>query len=396
MYNTVTGGIVQIQGDEDLYKSLDSLIEMRYYVTYDIDEYQWINELRSTKKNQKPNRGINGYTILTSTDCNARCFYCFEKGQKRTSMTESVAHDVSNYIEKESQDSPVNIRWFGGEPLINTKAIDIICNNLTLKGIEFKSTMVSNGLLFSDSIINKAKKIWKLKSVQITLDGTKDVYQKAKSYRGATGNEFEKVISNIRKLIDSDIRVSIRLNQDSYNTNDLVALVDFLAKKFLGEKNISLYNSLLYEENLYTNPELEKEKYNEFLQLQERIINSGLFRKNTLKGKLRVKHCMADNDSSIIITPNGNIGKCEHYTDQHIIGNIYNSELDKTETEKWKETYQPNPKCLNCPLYPHCVRIKMCPVEKEACSLTQCENKIYLIKRALLKKLKESNESDSY
>ena len=95
---------------------------------------------------------------------------------------------------------------------------------------------------------------------------------------------------------------------------------------------------------------------------------------------------MADNDSSVIITPKGEIGKCEHFTNKHLVGNIYDSEFDYSEILKWKEQYQPSQKCLNCPLYPQCVRIKMCPEERELCTLSQCENKIELIQRALIKK----------
>ena len=95
---------------------------------------------------------------------------------------------------------------------------------------------------------------------------------------------------------------------------------------------------------------------------------------------------MADNDSSVLITPKGDIGKCEHFTSQHLIGSIYDTKLDYSEILRWKEQYQPTNKCFECPLYPQCIRIKMCPVEREMCSWDQCENKIELIKMALVKK----------
>ena len=95
---------------------------------------------------------------------------------------------------------------------------------------------------------------------------------------------------------------------------------------------------------------------------------------------------MADKDSSVVIMPNGDLGKCEHYIDQHLIGSIYDSEYNIEEISKWKETYQPTQKCFECPLYPQYVRIKMCPEEQENCSYIQCENKIELIKKSLLRK----------
>ena len=386
LYNTTTGGVVFIQSEADLYESLNKLVELYYYVPLSFDEVKWVNKLRKGTDYASKVSCINGFTILTTTDCNARCFYCYEKGLPRVTMTDKVAKDVADYIIKVSSGAPVHLRWFGGEPLLNHNAIDIISNNLNENGIKFQSTMISNGLLFTDSIIKKAKSLWKLKKIQITLDGTKVVYQTAKSFEGADGNEFQRVTDNISKLSDANIRVSIRLNQDFYNTTDLLELIDFLSLKYRKNKHISVYNNWLYGDNNETTTLIEESKYEKFKQLQDKLIRCGLFHRYPLEKKIRLTHCMADNDASVLITPEGGIGKCEHFTYQHLIGSIYNTKTDYREILRWKEQYQPTKKCLECPLYPQCIRIKMCPVEREKCSWDQCENKIELIKRALVKK----------
>lgn len=386
LYNTTTGSIVHIQSAEDLYKSLDKLIDMYYYVPLEFDEVMWVNKLRITKNSESKEGLINGFTIFTTMDCNARCFYCYEKGQPRISMTDKIAKDTADFILKTSSGSSVDIRWFGGEPLLNTNAIDIICNTISKNGARFKSSMITNGLLFTDSIISKAKKFWKLNRVQITLDGPKNVYQRTKSYKNAVGDEFDRVIDNISKLINDQIKVSIRLNQGLYNTSDLLELIDILSDRFGGKDLLSVYNSLLYDGKVEPDNLSEKEMYERFIIIQNKLIKCGLLRSNPLKKKIRFSHCMADNDSSVIITPKGEIGKCEHFTNKHLVGNIYDSQFDFNEILRWKEQYQPTLKCFKCPLYPQCVRIIMCPEERELCSLSQCENKIELIQRALLKK----------
>lgn len=388
LYNTTTGSIVTIDGEEDLRNSIDELINLKFYVPHSFNEVLWVDNLRNSKNLDLKDPIIDGFTILTTLDCNARCFYCYEKGQHKISMTKQTAVDVANFIIKVSQNHPIDLRWFGGEPLVNASAIDSICNFLTWKGVEYQSRMISNGLLFSDDIIARAKLEWNLRSVQITLDGTKDVYQKTKSFKGANGQEFDIVLSNISKLVEAGIRVTIRLNQDLYNTDDLLELTELLSIMFKGNKRLSVYNSLLYSEDLEYDKELEAKRNDDFIRLQNRIIKCGLFRNNPLKKKIRFSHCMADNDSSIIITPKGDIGKCEHFTNQHLIGTIYDTNFDKHEIFKWKEVYQPTNKCFVCPLYPQCVRIKMCPEERELCSFTQCENKIDLVRHALLHKYK--------
>lgn len=380
LYNTTTGGLVFIHIADDLNESLDKLKDMYFYVPFEFNEVDWVNKLRASKNTTSDDSVINGFTVFTTMDCNARCFYCYEKGQPRISMTEKTAQDVAEFIIKKSSNTPVNIRWFGGEPLFNINAIDTISHTLIDHGTKFKSSMISNGLLFT-----KSKNVWNLKSVQITLDGTKDVYQKTKSYRWAKGNEFERVIENIHRLTDADIRVTIRLNQGQYNTPDLLELIDFLSIQFKDKKLVSVYNSLLFDEDIESDVLQKDERYDRFKILQNKIIQSGLYINVPLNKRLRYSHCMADSDSSVIITPTGVIGKCEHFANHHSIGNIYDSQFDYSEISRWKERHQPIQKCFECPLYPQCVQIIMCPVERELCSFTRCENKIELIQKALVK-----------
>lgn len=384
--NTTTGSVIFIHEDEDLSKSLDELIRMYYYVPMDFDEIKWVDKLRASKILSAKETFVNGFTVFTTMDCNARCFYCYEKGQPKITMSEKVARDTADYIMRMSSNHPVRISWFGGEPLVNIRAIDVICERLIDSGCKFRSSMVSNGLLFSESVITKAKNLWNLKKVQITLDGTRDTYQLIKSYKASTGNEFERVTSNIRMLLDANIRVVIRLNQDINNTQDLLNLVDFLLEKFRGEKLFHVYNNLLFEDETEPTAQNEKERYEVFKILQHKLIESGLLPIPPLKKKLKLHSCMADNSTSVIITPKGDVGKCEHFTDQHIVGTIYDTQFDDAEVRRCKERYMPTSKCSNCPLYPQCLRLKVCPQEKESCSQTQCENKIELIQRALMNK----------
>jgi radical SAM protein with 4Fe4S-binding SPASM domain len=387
LYNTATVSIAVLDGEEDLRDSFEELKKMNDYVPLDFDEIAWVDELRRAHGSNSQKNGIHSFTILTTTECNARCFYCYEKGQHQKPMSDDTARDVAAYIASVSPNSPVDLHWFGGEPLYNPRVIDIISNLLTEKGIKYQSTMISNGLLFTDSIIRKAKETWKLKRVQITLDGTKDVYQKSKAYKNANGDEFDRVIDSIRRLSEAGIHVSIRLNQEFYNTEDLLELVLFLSETFKGDKHISVYNNWLYSEKNEKDILLEEKKYEQFNRLQERIIDLGLYSNPTLKKRMKYSHCMADNDSAVLITPSGEIGKCEHYTDQHLIGSIYDQSFDEVERTRWKETYPTTAKCFDCPLYPQCYRIKMCPIEGEQCSWFECENRIELIKSALLQSI---------
>ena len=56
---------------------------------------------------------ITQYTILTTTDCNARCFYCYERGCARVTMDSETADKVADYIQNRCGGNPVKIECRG-------------------------------------------------------------------------------------------------------------------------------------------------------------------------------------------------------------------------------------------------------------------------------------------
>ena len=191
---------------------------------------------------------LNSFTILPTTDCNARCFYCFEHGCSRKWMTKETAFDVVGYIMRNKADGAIKFRWFGGEPLYNSEVIDIICEEMKKNNVSFNSNMITNGYLFDDEMIERAVKLWNLKKVQITLDGTEQIYNRIKAYIYKDDpSPFKRVIKNIKGLLENGIYVAIRLNIDKHNADDLFVLTDFLLKEFKGFDNCYIYPHLLYE-----------------------------------------------------------------------------------------------------------------------------------------------------
>ena len=96
-------------------------------------------------------------------------------------MNEDTAEAVAKFIIKSYNGKKVSIQWFGGEPLCNISAIDKICTYLTEHKISYKSTMTTNGYLFDNEVVKKSVDVWNLQSVQITLDGLAETYNKVKN-----------------------------------------------------------------------------------------------------------------------------------------------------------------------------------------------------------------------
>ena len=184
LYNTLTCSLVLLTPDEaaDI-TAQQELIDRWFLVPQEHDDQKLCRQVRQMAALLKPAaKAITGYTILTTTGCNARCFYCYEKGTKPVTMTAETVDKVVRYIVKHRGDEKVKISWFGGEPLVNAKVIDQICTELREQGVPFRSTMISNGYLFDADKVQRAKDLWQLRSVQITLDGTEQTYNRVKDY----------------------------------------------------------------------------------------------------------------------------------------------------------------------------------------------------------------------
>ena len=94
--------------------------------------------------------------------------------------------------------------------------------------------------------------------------------------------------------------------------------------------------------------------------------------------------CMADNGKSIMIAPTGDIGLCEHYSEDHFISHIDSADVvDKEMVAKFRQRREGIELCNNCPIYPQCIRLKMCE-ESATCTPEKVENQVNQIKFAMV------------
>lgn len=345
------------------------LKEFWFTVPQDFHEKECVELLRWTYSSLQPqNQPITNYTIFTTTDCNARCYYCYEKGCTKISMTEETADKTVDFIMNQSCGRNVRITWFGGEPLCNMDVIGRISKRLRENEVSFESVMVSNGYLFDEEMIKEAVNEWNLKGVQITLDGTEEVYNCSKSYIYKEDSAYQKVLSNIEKALASGIRVSLRMNLSLHNADNLLELIEELGTRFKNQHGLlNAYVHLILNEkktltDTYSRDELEK-LYDTIRQAEEKIIRLGLSsrRKNEISRKLKMNQCMADCGNSVTITPDGHIGLCDHYIDSQLIGHIDGIEQDCRMKQSWRERREEIPECEHCFNYPQCIRLKKCP-----------------------------------
>ena len=370
LFNTLTREMILLT-QEEYDNALENpyLREKWFVVPEDTCEKQktqmvrWVQKVKKKKKDR-----INFYTIYTTTDCNARCFYCFELGRKRTPMSDEVAYKTAEFIKANCDGRPVGLRWFGGEPLYNSRAMDIICTSLREAGIEYASDTTSNGYLFNEENVEKCVNLWNMKRVQVSMDGTEEVYNKSKRYIYKEGNPYQIVMGNIKNLLDHGITTVVRLNMDMYNLKDLYVFAEELARRFGSYKKFYVYSHLIIDEKKQWNEYRTEEEWNELYIAKEKFeehlrnLNIHSWKALRLHRTAPQSSCMVDDPSSIVITPDGSLGVCEHFSETHLIGHMDSPERDQSVIEAFRERGDEVPECDTCFHYPQCVRrVKMCP-----------------------------------
>ena len=389
VFNLLTRELIFLNNDEySSFSHSDYLRDHGFVLPENTNEKEladFVKLVLSTQ--QKKPSAITNFTIFTTTDCNARCFYCFELGRSRIPMSCDTAKKVIGYIKDHCGGNKVRIGWFGGEPLFNSSVIDIIANGLHNEKIDFTSYMISNGYLFDNDIVCRAAECWNLKNVQISLDGTEKVYNKIKSYIYPGTNPFEIVMDNIERLLDNGIHVSIRLNMDVYNSDDLLALAKELGCRFKERNGINVYAHHLFKSDTPDAVLYSEEEWAIRNAAMERLYNVldeyGLISKGGIAKSIKTHHCMADSGNAITILPDGNLGLCEHCTETEFIGHLDQQEFDKAVVESWKERVPQIPECAECFYYLDCIKLKKCSTSR-ICYPQYRQKKLKDIQRAMI------------
>lgn len=393
LYHTMTKALLLLSPEEAAqYRqdptALPNLVEDWFLVPLSHDDRLLSRQMRDVARMlDRTTDAITHYTIMTTTDCNARCFYCYEMGRPRVPMSEDTAQHTADYIIRHCQGKKVSITWFGGEPLYNKRVITLICQRLQEAGISYESSMVSNGFLINDDIVREAIDLWHLKWVQITLDGTEKIYNRSKAYIYKDVNAYRRVMDNIHRLQAAGISVKIRLNIDTYNADNLKELVEELHLEFCDTKGISVYLHTLFEASVGSKAMHNEQKrtfiYQQMEDIRCHLDKYRLARSNKLKHHVRTNSCQADNDQCIVITPTGHLGKCEHYTEDHFVGHIDHEDIDVDMVKRFKERLDETEACATCQAYPICFMLKLCEDNPQCYPEIQME-RLEQIRRGIL------------
>jgi len=383
LHNVVTGQLVEIDNDEKLVidslptlysEKMDALIDNYFLVPTDFDEHQKVQGIKVLLRrldDVKSKTSINHYTILPTTACNAQCHYCFEKGITPITMSEQTAEEVVHFIVNHCDSQKlVYLTWFGGEPTIGSERISQICKGLQENGIQYRSSIITNGYLLDEQLIKIADELWHLKNLQISLDGTENTYNRIKNYVNAENSPFQKVMDNVGTAINHEINVDLRMNYDKNNYHEFLDLVDIVYERYKGNPHVGIRahqinehgcsdGSIIYrDEDWYDRKNVELNEYSR---------KKGLFRRKSELPCLNYAWCDAANNDFTVILPQGFLVSCPEQlgTDQ-IIGNIKDGITNSDRVNKWKQ-FADYDRCKDCAFFPACTKILNCAAKDKCC-----------------------------
>lgn len=354
IYNTLYNSLTRLSEDEyRIYLSEDSeneqvlnqLISQGIWVNEEaneLEQYNLYTRYAARCLNHKPN-----ITVTPSMECNAKCFYCYEEGVKYGAMRKEDCTRMIRFLNTLDCSQGIDLTWFGGEPLMNQEWMDYFSECLDKSGINFTAFMITNGSKIQDDIIDKMVHKWKIKNIQITLDGCFEEYALRKAYIDQDETIYYKILRTIGKLARANITVLIRMNIDRNNRDSILNAVADIAELYKNNNRIKCYPAFLSGSE---KPLFESEK----IEFIKRMIDvsQGKFNANEYLYRLpRAMACYYNQPNAFSIDTKGNIFICEHMLghEKQAIGNIKKEFKNYTRELSGKRT-----DCQKCVFLPKC------------------------------------------
>ncbi len=199
-------------------------------------------KLRESGLYDPPPGHLYSLTVLTSTDCNLGCGYCFQNigadttgGNRppRIKHARLTSEDITTILDFAGRQmaavdlDKLSILLFGGEPLLNPRGAIELLTRAADYGLA-SAWMISNTTLLTPEL---AKNLWdaRLRYIQVTFDGDKPEHDQIR-VRRSNGGTFDTIVRNMVRASDaSPMSWALRVNVSHRNHRGIDNLLDRLA-----------------------------------------------------------------------------------------------------------------------------------------------------------------------
>lgn len=144
-------------------------------------------------------------SFLITEDCNLACTYCFEKHNTAIITKEVIENGIDYLVDNAIKmgEPEIYTMIFGGEPLLHPDLVDHLLTygrrKTRANGLRFSNNIVTNATLFNADIERMLKTHIDYLSVQLSVDGVKEVQDMYRIDRAGKGT-FDRVLENVPKF----------------------------------------------------------------------------------------------------------------------------------------------------------------------------------------------------
>ncbi|MDQ2086411.1 radical SAM protein [Herbivorax sp. ANBcel31] len=366
----------------DINKDFVVALKERGYI---ISKNEDLDKIKDLIKNAKYKSKTGTFVICPTYMCNLRCKYCFEGIGTRTKskvLEEKDVDKIFKAIEEVCSEKDIKkpqILLYGGEPFLpSTKDIvSYILKKSRNKGYFVSAISNSTHLYQYKDELNEYKNT--IKSIQVTIDGSKNIHNKYRVKVDGSGT-FDEITKSVDLLLAIGIRVNLRINTGKNNVKYLSNVLEFIEQK---KWNISplfkcqiapitdhfctfnlpnwMPESELLKEIYAAVEDVEKTKEKFHMSLGKDIeIRTSLLRSIWREKKKKVinpQPCAAGKRKYYIFGAEGNIYPCPETVgmEEYAIGRYLPSlKLDQEAEKLWERDITNIDKCRECSIAPIC------------------------------------------
>lgn len=328
-------------------KNIQPLISSGFVVSKTTNETQAFIK----KRNEAINHARYSLMILSTYDCNFRCWYCVQDHKPlylNADMVTRIKAHLKSYL-TENHIKELELIWFGGEPMMNFDALVDICTFAKQlcdsHNIYFFNSITTNGYFLDAQKVDVIKG-YNFTSFQITIDGRKSDHNRVKRcINNENQSSFDVTLHNLVNILQNipKARISLRFNytQDNIYPKEIVDDINAIIPSPLRGRIMFNFQKVWQVQQFSKNDKLQ--------ELSEMMIKSGYLPFSVENSCPYACYVELKHYNSIM--PNGNVVKCSNCE-------LHNQEgiIESNGMLRWYQNkdYSLPQQCTKCPLLPYC------------------------------------------
>lgn len=338
----------------------EQMIEAGALVKEDLDEVKKLEDL--IRKVDDDDSFFN-LIINPTLDCNFHCWYCYENHIKGSRMKPELIDGVRNMVKKRLDEQNnmkrLHLSFFGGEPLLRyedivlplTRSVRNLCKEA---GVEMSLHFTTNSFLLTDEMITSLGEFGA--SFQITLDGGRKDHDNTR-FGERKQPSFDVIIDNIRKLAETGMHVTLRINYTRKNlesTREIIDILDEFPEKCRDYIRVD-YQRVWQDEGLNDG----RDTADIIKKLRTRLREFGYPTSSSRIINMVRDSCYGDKTNEMLVNFNGDIYACtaRDFLPQNRLGHLLANgdiEWNGTAMSRRRTCKFSKPICRDCRIAPLC------------------------------------------